>query len=117
MTKLVPEKWKSDEKRQFRKIGHDSYLGIMLFASSASAGQRFAICAVSNCVRFGSRRRVLDRIKKKVIDENYRKAANCELVGLLSHSTRRVRGIEFGKSLHVLKGFVIHTAIIIIVFR
>jgi len=39
------------------------------------------------------------------------------IVDLLSHSTRRVRGIEFGKSLDVLKGFVIHAAIIIIVFR
>jgi hypothetical protein len=37
----------------------------MLFASSASAGQRFAICAVSNCVRFGSRRSVLEKAKKR----------------------------------------------------
>jgi len=39
------------------------------------------------------------------------------IVDALSHSTRRVRGIEFGKSLHVFKGFVIHTAVIIIVYQ
>lgn len=35
------------------------YLGMTLFASSAVAGHRFAICAVSNCVKAGSRRSVL----------------------------------------------------------
>jgi len=33
-------------------------LGIILFASSASAGHRFAICAVSNCVNSGSLRKI-----------------------------------------------------------
>jgi len=36
---------------------------MILFASSASAGQRFAIWAVSNCVRAGSRRNVLGSIR------------------------------------------------------
>ena len=35
-------------------------LGIILLASSASAGHRFAIWAVSNCVKAGSRLNVLE---------------------------------------------------------
>ena len=38
-------------------------LGMMLFASSESAGQRLAIWAVSNCVKAGSRRSVLGEEK------------------------------------------------------
>ena len=37
----------------------NTHLGIMLFASSESTGHKFAICAVSNCVKAGSLRRVL----------------------------------------------------------
>ena len=39
------------------------------------------------------------------------------IVDALSHSTCRVRGIEFGKGFHVFKGFIIHTANIIIVHQ
>jgi hypothetical protein len=36
-----------------------THLGMMLFASSASAGHKFAICAVSNWVNSGSLRKIL----------------------------------------------------------
>ncbi len=54
----------------------DAYLGMILFASSASAGQRFDIWAVSNCVRAGSRRNVLRLIKwHERYDKTYSKAS------------------------------------------
>jgi hypothetical protein len=49
---------------------------MMLFASSASAGHRFAICAVSNCVSSGSLRKILSRAMSIVsgADDKYEEA-------------------------------------------
>lgn len=60
MTKLKKMGHKKPRpKNTLTPKAQSTYLGIMFRASSTSAGHKFAICAVSNWVRFGSRRRVL----------------------------------------------------------
>ena len=78
----------------------------MLFASSASAGHRFAICAVSNCVKAGSLRSVLD-VKK---GSSRRLPKKRRLFRSLSNGAGGIRCVEFGERLDVFKSFVVHTA-------
>ena len=53
------------------KKRQSTHLGMTLLASSASAGHRFAIWAVSNCVNAGSLRRVLESdCGQKMISKN-----------------------------------------------
>ena len=80
-------------------------LGMMLFASSASAGHRFAICAVSNCVKAGSLRSVLDA--REVPAGGYQKRC---LFRSLSNGAGGIRCVEFGERLDVFKSLVVHTA-------
>lgn len=82
-----------------------AYLGMMLFASSASAGHRFAICAVSNCVSSGSLRKILMR-RHEHSAQHIRLQCQwpAEMVmmeALLSDSRRRIGGVELCESLDI----------------
>jgi len=95
-----------------------AHLGMMLFASSASAGHKFAICAVSNCVNSGSLRKIL-KIKTKQVrcEHNTYLTDKCRAKNtaagkemerererespILSDSRCRIGGVELCKSLDV----------------
>lgn len=72
-----------------------------LLASSASAGHRLAICAVSNWVKAGSRLRVLK--------DHGSAGADVAKPDVLADGARRVSCVEFREGLHVFEGFVVDT--------
>lgn len=84
----------------------ETHLGMILLDSSASAGHKFAICAVSNCVSAGSLLRILNSILdfhcawSSVYKEDE-----------LSNSTGGIGRVEFGKRFDIFQSLVIHTAL------
>lgn len=80
------------------------YLGMTLLASSAVAGHKLAICAVSNCVSPGSRRRVL-----RARPMSAPRQRPTSLHDLLSHGTRRVGRAKLCKRLDILERLVVDT--------
>ena len=75
----------------------------MLLASSASAGQRLAICAVSNCVRASSLRSVLCETEMKRVEDT-------GVMHVLSDCRGRIGRVELREGLHVFKRFVVDPA-------
>lgn len=82
-----------------------THLGMMLLASSGSAGQRLASCAVSNCVKAGSLRRVLEHTSISLgnISEGLLWLSNC---------AGGIGRVELGKRFHVFERLIVHSEIL-----